>query len=105
MSAGSDINLMITANCLEKSQKKEHLKCSDMNTRTGGEIINNRVLRSKMVLMGITHKELAEEMGINRRVFSNKLARRVVNGYTIQFTDAQKEWLANRFGLDVTEIE
>lgn len=58
-----------------------------------------------MVLMGITHKKLAQEMGINERVFNNKLARRKVNGYEARFTDTQKEWLANRFGIDVTEIE
>ena len=44
-------------------------------------------------------------MGINRRVFSNKLGRRTVNGYVIQFTEAQKEWLAAKFGIETTDIE
>lgn len=63
------------------------------------------ILRSKIALEGITIKELAAEMGINRRVFSNKLGRRMVNGYVIQFTEAQKEWLAAKFGIDTTDIE
>lgn len=63
------------------------------------------ILRSKMALQGITIKELAAEMGINRRVFSNKLGRRTVNGYVIQFTEEQKEWLAAKFGIDTTDIE
>lgn len=63
------------------------------------------ILRSKIALQGITIKELAAEMGINRRVFSNKLGRRSVNGYEAQFTDAQKEWLADKFGIDTTDIE
>ena len=63
------------------------------------------ILRSQMALQGITIKELSKEMGINRRVFSNKLGRRVVNGYVIQFTEAQKEWLADKFGIEITDIE
>lgn len=63
------------------------------------------ILRSQMALQGITIKELSKEMGINRRVFSNKLGRRTVNGYVIQFTESQKEWLAAKFGIDITDIE
>lgn len=63
------------------------------------------ILRSQIALHGITIRELAAEMGINRRVFSNKLGRRTVNGYVIQFTEAQKEWLAAKFGIDTTDIE
>lgn len=44
-------------------------------------------------------------MGINTRVFGNKLAQRTVNGYKCRFTEAQKEWLAARFGIAVEEIE
>lgn len=75
--------------------------------KKGGEIIRkvNMILRSQMALQGITIKELSKEMGINRRVFSNKLGRRVVNGYVIQFTEAQKEWLADKFGIEITDIE
>lgn len=75
--------------------------------KKGGEIIRkvNMILRSQMALWGITIKELSKEMGINRRVFSNKLGRRVVNGYVIQFTEAQKEWLADKFGIEITDIE
>lgn len=58
-----------------------------------------------MILFGITHKELAAELGINARVFGNKLARRNVNGYTCRFTEAQKEQLAARFGIAIEEIE
>lgn len=63
------------------------------------------ILRSQMALQGITIKELSTEMGVNRRVFSNKLARRTVNGYVVHFTEAQKEWLANKFGINTTDIE
>ena len=63
------------------------------------------ILRSQMALQGITIKELAVEMGINRRVFSNKLGRRKVNGYEIRFTEPQKEWLAAKFGINTTDIE
>ena len=72
-----------------------------------GEIIRkvNMILRSQMVLHGITIKELAAEMGIHRRVFSNKLGRRTVNGYVTHFTDSQKEWLAAKFGIKTTDIE
>lgn len=58
-----------------------------------------------MILFGVTHKELAAEMGINARVFGNKLCQRTVNGYVCRFTEAQKEWLAARFGIAVEEIE
>ena len=58
-----------------------------------------------MTLHGITIKELAAEMGINRRVFSNKLGKRTVNGYVIRFTDEQKRWLAEKFDMSITEIE
>ena len=63
------------------------------------------VLRSQMALHGIIIKELADEMGINRRVFSNKLGRRKVNGYVCVFTEQQKEWLAAKFGINTTDIE
>lgn len=63
------------------------------------------ILRSQMALHGITIKELATEMGINCRVFSNKLGRRMVNGYLSHFTEAQKEWLAAKFGIETTDIE
>ena len=65
----------------------------------------NKILRSQIVLHGITIKDLAAEMGINYRVFRNKLGRRTVNGYVVQFTDAQKEWLAAKFGINTTDIE
>ena len=65
----------------------------------------NKILRSKIVLQGITIKELSKEMGINYRVFRNKLGRRTVNGYVVQFTEAQKEWLAAKFGIDTADIE
>ena len=54
---------------------------------------------------GITIKQLAVEMGINRRVLSNKLGNRTVNGYVAHFTEAQKEWLANKFEISMNEIE
>jgi hypothetical protein len=54
----------------------------------------NNKLRSQMVLHGETQKRVAAEMGINARVFNNKLRQRTVYGYVIRFTPAQKEWLA-----------
>ena len=58
-----------------------------------------------MVLLGVTQKSVAAEMGINERVFNNKLGRRRVNGYESRFTYEQKYWLAERFGIAVTDIE
>lgn len=63
------------------------------------------ILRSQMALHGITIKDLASEMGINRRVFSNKLGCRNVNGYDVRFTDRQKDYLATKFGIKTTDIE
>lgn len=76
----------------------------------GGEDIEkremrNRKLRSKFVLEGIAQNEVAAEMGINVRVFNNKLGRRMVNGYEIRFTEGQKEWLSKRFDIPVEDIE
>ena len=65
----------------------------------------NKKLCSQFVLHGETQKHVAAEMGINARVFNNKLRRRTVNGYVVQFTQAQKEWLAERFGIKAEEIE
>lgn len=65
----------------------------------------NTLLRSRIVLRGTTQKEVADEMGINHRVFGNKINRRIVNGYEARFTDEQKAWLAEKFQLDVNEIE
>lgn len=53
----------------------------------------------------MAQKEVAAEMGINTRVFNNKLRLRTVNGYVARFTDEQKKWLAERFGIDASEIE
>ena len=65
----------------------------------------NSKLRSLIVLHGTTQKRVAAEMGINTRVFNNKLNMRTVNGYVIRFTPAQKEWLSERFNIPVADIE
>lgn len=65
----------------------------------------NKVLRSRFIFYGLTQKMIAAEMGINARVFANKMYRRKVNGYEARFTEAQKEWLAARFGIEITDIE
>ena len=65
----------------------------------------NNKLRSKFVLFGVQQKEVAAEMGINPRVFNNKLRRRTINGYKVYFTEDQKKWLAERFNMNVNEIE
>lgn len=65
----------------------------------------NAKLCSMFVLHGIKQKDVAAEMGINARVFNNKLRQRTVNGYAVHFTQAQKEWLAHRFGMEVEDIE
>lgn len=65
----------------------------------------NSKLRSRFVLAGVLQKQVAEEMGINTRVFNNKLRQRTVNGYKIYFTPAEKEWLSKRFNIPVADIE
>lgn len=65
----------------------------------------NIKLRSQFVLFGVTQKQVAAEMGVNNRVFNNKLGRRMVNGYIIKFTDEQKAWLSDRFDIPVMDIE
>lgn len=65
----------------------------------------NNKLRSQFVLFDVQQKEVAAEMGINPRVFNNKLRHRTVNGYKVRFTEDQKQWLAERFNMNVNEIE
>jgi hypothetical protein len=65
----------------------------------------NNKLRSQFVLFNVRQKDVAAEMGINKRVFNNKLFRRTINGYKVYFTEEQKQWLAKRFNMDVNDIE
>lgn len=65
----------------------------------------NKRLKTAMFAMGVTHKQVAALLDINTRVFSNKINRRVVNGYEAKFTQAEKVVLSLKFDLNENEIE
>lgn len=67
--------------------------------------MKNKKLKTAMFEREITHKAAAERLGINSRVFTNKLNKRVVNGYQAGFTVSEKNMLAMLFDVPVTEIE
>ena len=67
--------------------------------------MKNKKLKTKMFEDGYTHKEVAECLGINTKVFTNKINRLVVNGYETKFTEAEKIALALKFGIDKNDIE
>lgn len=65
----------------------------------------NDKLKAKAILNKATLKELAEQMGINQRVFYNKLNRRMVNGYEAHFTNDEKLFLAKTLGMKEKDIK
>lgn len=65
----------------------------------------NKKLKLAMYEKEVTHKDVSASMGINTKVFTNKINKRVVNGYEARFTDAEKVWLADAFGVAVSDIE
>lgn len=67
--------------------------------------MKNKVLKMAIFEKEMKYKEVAEEMGINRKVFANKINQSVVNGYVAKFKPIEKVWLANRFGIKESDIE
>ena len=67
--------------------------------------MKNKKLKTKMFEMGVTHKQVATLLGINTRVFTNKINRQLVNGYETKFTAAEKIVLALKFDLNENDIE
>lgn len=65
----------------------------------------NKVLKMVIYEEGIKYKDIAEEMGINQKIFANKINHLVVNGYEAKFKHIEKVWLAMRFGINVEDIE
>ena len=67
--------------------------------------MKNRKLKTAMFEREITHRKAAAILGINPRVFTNKINKRVVNGYEATFTAPEKALLATEFEIDANEIE
>lgn len=67
--------------------------------------MKNKKLKTKMYKMSATHKQVAEFLGINTKVFTNKINRLVVNGYEAKFTTTEKMALAMKFGIKENDIE
>lgn len=67
--------------------------------------MKNKTLKTAMFAAGVTHKKAAEKLGINYRVFTNKINHITVNGYQAKFTVAEKALLATIFEIDVNSIE
>ena len=67
--------------------------------------MKNKKLRRAMFDKEVTQKETAAKMGINAKVFQNKINQRTVNGYLVRFTVAEKVWLACEFGINENDID
>lgn len=67
--------------------------------------MKNKKLKTAMFEQEVTHKQAAAMIEINSRTFTNKINKRVVNGYVASFTVPEKTLLASKFNLTVDEIE
>lgn len=67
--------------------------------------MKNKALKTAMYTAEKKHKDVAEVLGINTKVFTNKLNHRKVNGYEARFTYSEKATLASMFGLLIIDIE
>lgn len=67
--------------------------------------MKNGKLKTAMFEREVTHRKAAAILGINPRVFTNKINKRVVNGYEATFTVAEKSLLATEFALNAEDIE
>lgn len=67
--------------------------------------MKNKALKTAMYAAEKKHKDVAKVLGINTKVFTNKLNRRTVNGYEARFTTSEKSMLASMFGLLIIDIE
>lgn len=71
-------------------------KCNNINVH----------IKAALRLNCVTYTEVAKDIGINARVFANKMNRRKQpNGNTARFTDFEKRYLSERFDVDVKVIE
>ena len=67
--------------------------------------MTNKALKIAMFEREATHKQAAEMLGINARVFTNKINKRIINGYEASFTPAEKTMLAAQYQINVNEIQ
>ena len=67
--------------------------------------MKNKALKIAMYAAGKKHRDVAKVLGINTKVFTNKLNRRTVNGYEARFTTSEKAMLASMFELLIIDIE
>lgn len=67
--------------------------------------MKNKKLKTKMFEMGVTHKQVAALLGINAKVFTNKINKITINGYEAKFTKAEKVVLSLKFDIPEEEIE
>lgn len=67
--------------------------------------MKNKILKTKMFEMGVTHKQAAQLLDINTRVFTNKINKLIVNGYETKFTATEKKVLALKYGINENDIE
>ena len=67
--------------------------------------MKNKKLKTAMYEQEVRQKQAAALLEINQRTFTNKINKRVVNGYLASFTLAEKTLLAQTFNLNVTDIE
>lgn len=67
--------------------------------------MKNKKLKTAMFESEVTHKQAAAILGINSRTFTNKINKRIVNGYEASFTVPEKTMLAREFNLSVDDIQ
>ena len=67
--------------------------------------MKNKKLKMAIYESERKYGEIAEAMGINRKVFCNKINHNVVNGYVARFKPVEKAWLAKEFGINENDIE
>lgn len=67
--------------------------------------MKNKKLKMAIYESEKKYGEIAEAMGISRKVFCNKINHLVVNGYEARFKPVEKAWLVKEFGIKESDIE
>lgn len=67
--------------------------------------MTNKTLKVAMFEREHIYRVAAAMLGINAKVFKNKINHQVVNGKTAKFTDSEKEKLASEYKIKITDIE